>query len=82
MVPNKEAAYQSVTVVVAQLSADGPVGVFFYLLLVRKHNGLVEPGELQLHTGGLLQRTRPPDRQNLDRDPVFVRTGIVYLVGI
>ena len=51
--------YQSMAVVVAQLSADGPVGVFFYLLLVRKHNSLIKPGELQLHTGSLLQRTGP-----------------------
>lgn len=42
-------------VVVAQLSANGPVSVFFYLLLVRKHDGLTEPGELQLNAGSLLQ---------------------------
>ena len=42
-------------IVVAQLSANGPVSVFFYLLLVRKHDGLIEPGELQLHTGSFLQ---------------------------
>lgn len=47
--------YQSVAVVVAQLSADGPVSMFFYLLLIREHNSLVEPGELQFHTGSLLQ---------------------------
>lgn len=50
--------YQSVAVVVAQLSADGPVSMFFYLLLIREHNSLVEPGELEFHTGSLLQRTR------------------------
>ena len=48
-------SYQSVAVIVAQLSANGPVSVFFYLLLVRKYDGLTEPGELQLHTGSLLQ---------------------------
>lgn len=47
--------YQAVAVVVAQLSADGPVSMFFYLLLIREHNSLVEPGELELHTGSLLQ---------------------------
>lgn len=51
-------SYQSMTVVVAQLSADGPVSMFFYLLLIRKHNSLIKPGELQFHTGSLLQRTR------------------------
>lgn len=48
-------SYQSMAVVVAQLSANGPVSVFFYLLLVRKHDGLTEPGELQLNAGSLLQ---------------------------
>lgn len=52
-------SYQSMAVVVAQLSADGPVSMFFNLLLIRKHDCLVESWELQLHTGRLLQITAP-----------------------
>lgn len=50
--------YHSVAVVVAKLSADGPVCMLLNLLLVRKHHGLTEPGELQLNARRLLRGTR------------------------
>ncbi len=50
--------YQSMAVVVSKLSADCPVCVFFYLLLIRKHDSLIKPRKFQLHTGSFLQRMR------------------------
>lgn len=79
------AQYHSVTVVVAQLSADGPVCVFLNLLLVRKHHSLTEPGELQLHARRLLQRTRrklPSALRNVATQAATDGRQLQHLVGV
>lgn len=71
-------------VVVAKLSADGPVSMFLYLLLIRKYHSLIKPGELQFHTGSLLQRTISRSMNGLihrQGDGPVVR-DLLYLVGI